>query len=449
MRVVYLVRVILCVMLSIMAVSSGLAEENGGHRFGALRWVRDSVDKFCMPASGMIALIGRSADTSVLVLDSRTGQELQRFRGLDVNCTPDGIFCATMEGRSVHDTSSRIRLYDVRTGRLIWERKEKGYVLGLSARLQRCVVHVQTVDSAWYEIRDLMTGEAIRTFGDIVSALFIDEWHRRIYAGTWSWGGRTGSRVVELDAISGADINDWTSAPIGQMCRLSDSDTLLIMSGQRMQAVNTVTGTVDDAMTFLTERDHQDDCMYMSWGYPEWIVDAEHGRTAILRFPYKPSMESNPEPYFVIRRFNRHLGTSECFMREKFPADLIREYRPSEEYRVNAVDNSLYALSSIGPTSKFICMDIEALVGVVETDEQRRLAIRNHDSHLRIDWPADEEGEMTVIITDVAGRLVEQRVIRMEEGQILVPVSGLVPGVYLCAARSGKRTLSGTFVVTP
>lgn len=425
-------------------------------RIGDIRWTADSVDAFAVSATGDVLLLGRRSDTSVAVVDPATGVELRRFRGSrrmqhialfkTLDCSPDGTLCLVSEPDFEADPTAMTRLYRVADGQLLWERNERSWIHAISARLQRGVVWTSdSTGTIRSELRDLVTGDAIRTFDEAWNTVFIDEWHGRIYAGTLVPVGQQTASVIELDATTGAELRRWSFTRPVSACRLKDSDTLFV-AGEANAFMKSGTAKVEGVDMSTGRRHTIVECPKDEWygcgcfqgiSYTlKWSLSAD-GSEALLH----QIRGINGFPLTAHRFSNR----SECYMNEDFrwPGE---QFDPLAPFYVDIPNANLYYLPN-GASIPFICLAMESSTNVRDSDAVHALEIVTDGSVLRITLPSAVTGTAEIDIMDVNGRLAGTSMSNVEGRSIVVPIADLSSGGYFCSVAIGSMKMSGRFAV--
>jgi len=430
---------------------------------GPSRWISRDVKpvlRYAVSDIGTSVVLLRSDDTSVVTIEPESGEEMLHLRGsrapYALAVSPDGLRCMVTEF-TVDDSTETTRLYDLYEGQQLWERKEKAGVLTISTRLARAMVYVTRTSPffvATPELRDLLTGDSIRTFTDSPSAVFIDDWHQRVYIASTNWHGVEGARggwIVELDALTGEELRSWQPSAYGPMCRLADSDTLLIAGFDserdgflKVIALDLNTGR---ERTVVSCADASDEYSCIRLGYPpKWAYNGMAGESIQLH-----GMMSEPASMPLVIVFNQQCTPTARYLLQ---SDNIQwESRPpatSFEHTVDLVHQVLYYVPE-GPSFErrpLISHPINFAVDVRD-DRERLGSMRLYadGSVLRVILPEMSAIDATIDVMDMQGRLLRR--VRVEGGNhsVDVAIDGLANGAYLCSFAAGERRSLGRFHV--
>lgn len=434
------------VMLTAPAWAMPLQDGNAVVHIGPIRWTKDSIGNFVVADAANAVFLASKPDSAILVVDPKTGEEKQRLRGYTsmsrgLACSPDGRMCM-ITGISVDD-SKMTMLYDAVDGHLIQTWNEDVLVPALSAKLQRACILAKNGNVDGCALRNLTTGETL-VWLDGWENLWFDEWHNKLYVGTGRWGGEVGNWTVEIDAITGEVLNKWRIGLFGPMCRLRDSDTLLII-GQHPErpqlasvvALNTTNGS--NVPVVVCPSDVSDACSCISQSVSHrWALNAD-GSQAML---YKARSLNTRS--ILARRFSRQSSNSECFVNDNIL--LFGEPLPRVPEFVDDVNENYYYLPN-GLRDGFICRAIGPTLGVASTDGSGQLSITVDGSILRMNTPSNIAGSAAISIMDVSGRLLKHAAVHLDERPIEIAIADLPAGNYLCSLESGTSKLSGKFTV--
>lgn len=447
----YRLNVLVCLGAIMILASPAWAVPQDGDatvHIGPIQWTKDSIGYFVMPDAANVLFLASKPDSAVLVVDPKTGAERQRLRGYiqdqtSIKCSPDGTLL--LMGGGHLDGRTATLLYSSE-GQLIRQWDEQSEAWAISAKLQRACVLMKNGNAPGCALRDLTTGETIRWL-DGWEYVWFDEWHNRLYVGTGKWGGEFAKWTVELDATTGEVLNKWGLETYGPMCRLKDSDTLLVIGedarrpgfqqakvlalnvrhGGRGPVVNCPEGVTDG-------------CLCIGWNIAiRMTLNAEGTRIMLHR------LRSNIDESIVARRFSNQAGTSECYLNDKTfspsgqPIALMTEF-------VDDVNNSYYYLPN-GARDGFFCRSIGPTLPVPEPGAPTPLTMIVDGSTLRISPTSDMAGDGTLSITDMSGRLVQRLTVSLGGRPISVSIAGLPAGNYLCSLQAGSLTSTGKFSV--
>lgn len=444
-----------CLFGIIVILSTGriwAAPEDGDAKvhIGPVRWMKDSIDNFAVSDAGNVLLLGRQRDTVVIVTDPGTGEERSHLRGFiqstSLGCSPDGEMCLMAGAVDPIDHVSATLLYRTSDGQLLWKKTEQARYMAMSTKLNRVLIKYR--DSPKYELRDLTTGETLVQGSNVIEYAFMDEWHRRIYVSTGKWNGVIGNWTIELDAATGQELNAWGLETYGVMCRMKDSDTLLIL-GEDLQrpgfkqakviALNVLDGRRGPVVRCPAGVTDECDCIL--WNIQARLtLNAEGTRIMMHR------VRSNIDESIIARRFtNGQSSGSECYLSDTvlFSGDPI----PQVPEFVDDVNGNYYYVPN-GARYGFICRTIDPVLSVPDPGASIPLTLVVDGSTLRISSPSGASGEGVLSITDVSGRLVKRSVIRYDGPSILVPIADLTSGTYLCSLEVGTTTTTGKFSLT-
>jgi len=431
----------------LLTASSGATPQDGDAavHIGPIRWTKDSIANFAVPDGANVVFLGRRPDTAVLVVDPMTGIERRRLPGFigstSLGCSPDGTLCLMAGAITPESTASTTLLYNVADGRLLWQKTEQARFMAMSTKLDRLLLRFS--DTQDYELRSLTTGETIKRFNSLIEYVFMDEWHQRIYVGTGKWGGEFGNWTVELDATTGQELNKWGLATYGPMCRLKDSDTLLVFGedlqkpGLRLAKVlglNVKTG--GRSVVLECPENTSDVCGCIGWNIlARWTISPDQ-QSALLH-----QVRNQRTIAVLARRFQieRMIG-SECFINE--PIMLFGEPMGINREFVDVVNNNFYYIPK-----QFICRAIGPTLPVPEPGAPTPLMMVVDGSTLRITPPSDAAGEGFLSITDMSGRLVQRSTVVLGGRPVSVSVGGLPTGSYLCSLQAGSIAATGKFSV--
>ncbi len=443
----YRSNVLVCLGAMLLVTSAWAVPQDGDAtvHIGPIRWTKDSIQNFAVPDAGNAVFLGRLPDTAVLVVDPMTGIEQRRLPGFigstSLGCSPDGTLCLMAGAITPENTASTTLLYNVADGRLLWQKKEQGRFMAMSTKLNRLLLRFS--DTQDYELRDLTSGETVKRFSSVIEYVFMDEWHQRIYVSTWKWEGVEGNWTVELDATTGQELNKWGMATYGPMCRLKDSDTLLVYgedhqhSGSRVAIVLGVNVKHGGRGAVLQcPEDVSDTCSCIGWdALARWTIDPEQ-QHALLH-----QARNQITRAVVARRFQAgYLTESECFINE--PIMLFGQPMAINREFVDVVNNNFYYVPR-----QFICRAIGPTLPVPEQGAPKPLTMTVDGSTLRISLASDMVGEGTLSITDMSGRLVKRLAVTLDGRPIFMSITGLPSGNYLCSLQVGSMTGTGKFSV--
>lgn len=425
-------------------------------------WSSDTqpVQRYAMSDEGTVVVVQRSSDTTIVVFDPMTGEERLRLRGsrssYGLEVSRDGLRCMVTEF-TVDDSTEMSRLYDMVSGNLVWERREKAGVLALSTRTQRGVVYVTTTTPFFttrHELRDLVTGDSIRTFPDGPYAAFIDDWHQRIYVASTNWRGVEGAQggwIVELDALTGEELRSWQPSTFGPMCRQADSDTLLVVGpdqqrpgNQKVIAIDLNSGRERDVVSCSTATDEYG-CI--RFGYPpRWSLIGLDGNLAYLHGVMSSVVLS---PVMIV--FDRQCVPTHRYLLGSANVEW-ESIRPTRTY-AHAVDYQHQQFYYVPDGDSFtrrplICHPVDLTVGVAE-ERGRLQSLRLYvdDGRLRVVLPEEATADGTIDVMDLQGRLLRQVRTERADRSVDVALDGLASGAYLCSFAAGERRSLGRFNV--
>ncbi len=440
--------VLVCLGAIMMLVTSAWAAPQDGDatvHIGPIRWTKDSIADFAVPDAANSLFLASKPDMAILVVDPQTGIERRRLPAYSAGrgklvCSPDGALCmiagATVEGRK------KTLLYTVADGQLIRTWEEDAMIWGLSSKLQRaCVLMKDSNNIDGCALRDLTTGKTIKWL-DGWEYVWFDEWHNRLYVGAGKWGGEFGNWTVELDATTGQELNKWGMATYGPMCRLKDSDTLLVV-GQDHQHPGSMVAMVlgvnvrhgGRSAIIQCPDDASDKCGCFGLNQFDWSLNQD-GASAMLQ-----RIRGLTDRAVLARRFHQgHLDNAECYLNDQLALTT------GAPYVADDVNQNLYYLPN-GPRDGFICRAIGPTLPVPEQGAPSPLTMTVDGSTLRITPPIDMAGEGILSITDVSGRLMQRLAIALDGRPISVPITGLPTGNYLCSLQAGSMTGTGKFSV--
>lgn len=420
------------------------------------------VQRYAVSDDGTVVLVLRSSDTSIVMLDSETGAETMRLRGsrapYGFQVSPDGLRCMVTEF-TVDDSTETSRLYDMFTGQQVWARREKAGVLALSTRLQRGMVFVTKTSPSFtttHELRDLETGDSIRTFSDAPISAFIDESHQRIYLASTNWHGVEGAQggwIVELDAFTGQELRSWQPSTYGPMCRLADSDTLLVAgydaerpfgAFMKIIAIDLNSGRERDVVSCSTATDEYG-CIQFGFP-PKWaFVDMEHHHA----YMHGVISALAPSPLMVMFRNQctptaRIMLQSENIKWENIP--LGSNFNHVSDY---FHEKLYYVPEGLGfARHPLVCHPITFTVDVPEVPERiETLRLHLDDGMLRVMLPEGLTSDATIDVMDMQGRLLRQVRTDRTARTADVALDGLASGAYLCSFAAGERRSLGRFNV--
>jgi len=415
---------------------------------GPIRWTKDSIGQFVMPDAANVLFLASKPDSAVLVVDPTTGVERRRLRGYiqdqtSIKCSPDGTLL--LMGGGHIDGRTTTLLYSSE-GQLLREWDESSEAWAISAKLQRACVLMKNGNAPGCALRDLTTGEIIKWL-DGWEYVWFDEWHNRLYVGAGKWGGEFGNWTVELDATTGQELNRWGMATYGPMCRLKDSDTLLVYGEDRQHSgsrIATVLGVNvkhgGRGVVVQCPEDVSDTCSCIGWSIVgRWSL-APDGQHAMLQ-----QVRGQVDRRVIARRFwNDQLTSSECFINEQ----LISQGEPLTPlwHHADDVNNNYYYLPD-GIWGGFYCRAIGPTLPVPEPGTPTLLTMVVDGSTLRISPRTDMAGEGTLSITDMSGRLVQRHTLSLDSRPVAVSINGLPAGNYLCSLQAGSMTSTGKFSV--
>lgn len=436
------------VIVMLVAIASAEPQDGGASvHIGPVRWTRDSVDDFQVPGAANAVFLTRRPDTSIVVVDPKTGAELQRLHGYipgqsTYKCSPDGTVC--LIGSGMLDGRVVTILYNTSDGQVTRVWNEQAEAWAISAKLQRACVLTKNGSVDGCALRNLTNGETL-VWLDGWEYVWFDEWHGKLYVGTGRWGGETGNWTVEIDAVTGEVLSKWRIGLFGPMCRLRDSDTLLIIGQhpERPQLASVVgLNVTSGANGPIVEcpSDVSDVCRCISHSISHaWSLHAD-GFQAMLYKARSLNVKS-----VLARRFSSgQLRKSECYVNDRVM--LLGDPLPRVPEYVDDVNESYYYI----PNTRwdgFICRAIGPTLGVADTDGMTQLSIAVDDSALRITTPRDIIGSAAISVMDVRGRLLKHVTVHVDERQVEVAIADLPAGNYVCSLESGTTRLSGKFTV--
>lgn len=443
----YRSNVLMCLGVMLLLIASAPAAPQDGDatvHIGPIRWTKDSIQNFAVPDAANAVFLGSLPDTAVLVVDPMTGMERRRLPGFigstSLGCSPDGTLCLMAGAITPENTASTTLLYNVADGRLLWQKKEQGRFMAMSTKLNRLLLRFS--DTQDYELRDLTSGETVKRFSSVIEYVFMDEWHQRIYVSTWKWEGIEGNWTVELDATTGQELNKWGMATYGAMCRLKDSDTLLVI-GEDLQregfrlakvlALNVRHGGRGPVIS--CPQGEADKCECFTINTYHWYLNTD-GASAILQ-----RIRGYNDRAVVARRFHQgQLDNAECYLNDQLALTT------GAPYFADDVNQNLYYLPN-GPRDGFICRAIGPTLPVPEQGAPTPLTMTIDGSTLRISPTTDMAGEGILSITDVRGHLMQRLAIILDGRPVSVSIAGLPSGNYLCSLQAGSLTGTGKFSV--
>ncbi len=427
------------------------------------RWISNDVKpvyRYAISDGGTSVVLLRSDDTSVVTIEPESGEERLHLRGSRaphaLAVSPDGLRCMVTEF-TVDDSTETSRMYDLFNGQQLWERKEKAGVMTISTRLARAMVYVTRTSPffvATPELRDLLTGDSIRTFTDSPSSVFIDDWHQRIYVASTNWHdveGAQGGWIVELDAFTGEELRSWQPSAYGPMCRLADSDTLLIagFDSQRdgylkVIALDLTTGRERTVVSCASTSDEYG-CVRL--GYPpKWAYNDMAGQSVQLH-----GVMSGPAAMPLVIMFD---GQCTPTARYLLQSDNIewesRQHATSFEHTVDFVHQKLYYVPEGTGFERqpLICHPVNFTVDVREDRERLgSLRLYTDGSVLRVIPPEMPATEATIDVMDMQGRLLHRARVEIGNGSIAIAIDGLASGAYLFSLAAGERRSLGRFSV--
>lgn len=410
---------------------------------GPIRWTKDSIGAFVMPDAANVLFLASKPDSAILVVDPKTGVERQRLRGYiqdqsSIKCSPDGMLLLMGDGSI--DGRTTTLLYSSE-GQLLREWNESSEAWAVSAKLQRACVLMKNGNDPGCALRDLTTGETIKWL-DGWEHVWFDEWHNKLYIGTGKWGGEFGSWTVELDATTGQELNKWGLATYGPMCRLKDSDTLLVV-GEDMQkpglrlakvlALNVVTG--GRSAVIQCPDDVSDKCGCFKVNIYDWSLNID-GRSAILQ-----RIRGLNDRAVIARRFHQgQLDNAECYLNDQLALTI------GAPYVIDDVGESIYYL----PNSwwdPFYCRAVGPTLPVPEPGAPTPLTMVVDGHTLRITPPSDAAGDGILSITDMSGRMMQRSTVVFDGRPVSVSVAGLPTGSYLCSLQAGSMAATGKFSI--
>jgi len=429
----------------LLTASSGATPQDGDAavHIGPIRWTKDSIGAFAAPDAANVLFLANKPDSAILVVDPNTGVERQRLRGYvqdqsSFMCSPDGMLCL-MGGGSI-DGRTLTLLYSSE-GQLLREWNESSEAWAISAKLQRACVLMKDGDVAGCALRDLTTGETIKWL-DGWEYVWFDEWHNRLYVGTGKWGGEFGNWTVELDATTGQELNKWRLETYGPMCRLKDSDTLLVV-GEDMQkpglrlakvvALNIATG--GRGPIIQCPADVSDKCSCFKINIYHWSLNRDGGNAILQR------IRGLNDRSVIARRFHHgQLDNAECYLNDQLALTT------GAPYVADDVNQNLYYLPN-SYWGSFICRAIGPTLPVPEPGAPTSLMMVVDGSTLRITTPSDATGDGILSITDISGRLMQRSTVVLGGRPVSVSIAGLPTGSYLCSLQAGSISATGKFSV--
>lgn len=440
------------VMISTMSVWAMPQDGAASVHVGPIRWTADSIDNFVVSDAGNVVLLGKKSDTMVIVADPMTGAERRRLYGYvgstSLGCSPDGRYCLMAWAMTPEDPASTTLLYDVSDGRLLWKRNERVQFLAMSTGLNRVMVQYTYSDVHGSELRDLQTGEVVKRYDSYAGYAFMDEWHRRIYLSTGKWDGISGSWIIELDALTGQELNRWELDTYGPICRLRNSDTLLVVGWDHQHPLQSV-ATVIALDVALGHQNpilscpmifSSDSCSCIdATGLGHWRVTAD-GREAMLQ-----EVHGRLDRSLIARRFvEGQLMSSECYVNEPitWPDNLLPIFREI----IDGTNESLYYLPD-GSALRFHVRALGPVLSVPEYGQPGILMLVVDGSALHIHSPVTGADEATISVTDMSGRIVKRIAMRLNGQHTTVSVADLPSGSYLCSMESGMVTSTGRFLL--
>lgn len=448
---VYMSRLIGILITAVILTAPSWAVPQDGDatvRIGPIRWTKDSIGEFAVPDAVNVLFLASKPDSAILVVDPKTGAERQRLRGYvqdqtSVKCSPDGTLClvgnGTIDGR-------RVTLLYNDEGQLLREWDESSEAWAVSAKLQRACVLMKNGDVAGCALRDLTTGETIKWL-DGWEYVWFDEWHNKLYVGTGKWGGEFGRWTVELDATTGQELHKWGLATYGPMCRLKDSDTLLVF-GEDLQR----SGFKQAKMIALDVKNASriavvdcfegvsDACLCIQWVMREARLTLNADGTRIMLH----QVRSNIDESIVARRFGKgQSSASECYLSDRIM--LFGQTIPWIPEFVDDVNERYYYRP--GMRYGFICRAIGPTLPVPDPGTPTPLMLVVDGSTLRIASPTNAAGEGVLSITDISGKLVQRSNVYLDGRPVSVSIAGLPTGSYLCSLQAGSVAATGKFAV--
>lgn len=414
---------------------------------GPIRWTKDSIGAFVVPDAANVLFMASKPVSAVLVVDPKTGVERQQLRGYVQNqtsfkCSPDGLVClignGSIDGRTV------TLLYSSE-GQLLKEWNESSEAWAVSAKLQRACVLMKNGDSPGCALRDLTTGETIKWL-DGWEYVWFDEWHNKLYVGTGKWGGEFGNWTVELDATTGQELNKWRLETYGPMCRLKDSDTLLVVGEDfqkpglrvaKVLALNVATGGRGVVIQCPDDASDNCSCFYWLQHSTRWSINA-NATEAMLQSTRGSTTSNIVARHITIGKQEQ----PECFINER-----ILLFGEPIGVTYEAVDDTNDNFYYIPSRQQFICRAIGPTLPVPEPGAPTPLTMVVDGHTLRITPPSDAAGDGILSITDMSGRMMQRSTVVFDGRPVSVSVAGLPTGSYLCSLQAGSMAATGKFSI--
>lgn len=440
-------------------------------RIGPVKWATDSILYFFAPMTRsdiLFGVHGDPIDSNVWIIDTKSGGTFGKVPGhrrmsLDVVSSPDGSLCMTsVISPDMSDPDSHIRsvtrLFRVADMQLLHRWYEVAVVKALSARLERAFILANKFPYVGqppsFRLRNLRTGEDIQSIPDIelngwAATAFIDDWHQRVYLNIRDGDAYT---ITEFDAMTGDVLRQWKNAIRGTMCRLKNSDRLLVATemdshptfGQPtiVYALDLNSSTWDVVVRCPDTVVDMCDCM--SRGHAPsaiWSMNIE-GTEA-----YLSAMMSSDNNRVVLRRFvDRNGIVSDCMMNEAKPWPWPY---PTQVY-CDVGNRNLYYVQygSSGGWKPLYCHSLEATTGIEHPVEKQHLPnpiVTGNE--LRMEVPSGGSGQGTVAIVDLGGRVVKRWANIEDEGVLNLPVAEIPAGSYFCRIDVGNVHVTRHFMI--
>lgn len=448
----------ICV-LTIMLLGGIDAAGQTRFRIGPVKWAMDSIHYFYAPttrADILFGIYGEPTDSNVWIVDTKSGGTVGKVPGhkrmnLEVASSPDGSLCMTSVTSADminpdSDIRSVTRLFRVADMELLHRWYEVAVVKALSARLERALILANKPPYIGHPpsfyLRDLRTGEDIQSIPDIglngwAATSFIDEWHQRVYLNIRDGDAYT---ITEFDAMTGEVLRQWKNAIRGTMCRLKNSDRLLVATGMDshprfVQPTIVYALDLDSSAWDVVVRCPDtvaDMCDCMSRGnVPDvlWSMNTE-GTEA-----YLSSMMSSDNNRVVLRRFvDRNGIVSDCMMNEAkpwpwpYPTQVFCDVENKNLYYVK--------YGSSEGWKPLYCHSLEATTGVEHAEGRRLPNLIVSGDELRLELPSGISGTGTVAILDLGGRSL--KVWSCTAETVNLPIADIPAGSYFCRIDIGN-----------
>lgn len=448
-------------VLTIMLLGGIDAAGQTRFRIGPVKWAMDSIHYFYAPmtrADILFGIYGEPADRNVWIIDTKSGGTFGKVPGhkrmnLEVASSPDGILCMTsVTSPDMYNPDSDVRsvtrLFRVADMQLLHHWYEIALIKALSARLERALVLANKPPynghPPSFYLRDLRTGEDIQSIPDIglngwSATVFIDEWHQRVYLNIYDDGTYT---ITEFDAITGSVLRQWKNAIPGSMCRLRNSDKLLVATdlGSHPRFVNPTSVHALDLVSSTWNVVVRcpdtvvDMCDCMSKGQVPtafWSMNTE-GTEA-----YLPAMMSSDNNRVVLRRFvDRNGIVSDCMMNEAKPWPWPY---PTQVF-CDVANRNLYYVKygSDEGWQPLYCRSLEATTGVGHAEGRRLSNLIVSGDELRLEVPSGGNGTGRVAILDLGGRIVKRWALKEDVEILNLPIADIPAGSYFCRIDIGN-----------